>query len=123
MKLIFNSNELKKFHDTNKNRYMSEVSYDLEIKTIPLISSNSTEDEIKVQYDKFKSDYRFEDGRIKTFEEAKALKAFVKAMKLKMIMSKKEEVYLNLEEAVEEYKLIKQNKLKGISAKDLLDEL
>ncbi len=58
-----------------------------------------------------------------TFEEAKALKAFVKAMKLKMIMSKKEEVYLNLEEAVEEYKLIKQNKLKGISAKDLLDEL
>lgn len=64
-------NELKKFHDTNKNRYMSEVSYDLEIKTIPLIPSNSTEDEIKVQYDKFKSDYRFEDGRIKTFEEAK----------------------------------------------------
>ena len=36
-----------------------------------MISSNSTEDEIKVQYDKFKSDYRFEDGRIKTFEEAK----------------------------------------------------
>jgi peptidyl-prolyl cis-trans isomerase D len=64
-------NELKKFHDTNKNRYMSEVSYDLEIKTIPLIPSNSTEDEIKVQYDKFKSDYRFKDGRIKTFEEAK----------------------------------------------------
>ena len=64
-------NELKKFHDTNKNRYMSEVSYDLEVKTIPLISSNSTEDEIKAQYDKFKSDYRFEDGRIKTFEEAK----------------------------------------------------
>ena len=50
---------------------MSEVSYDLEIKTIPLIPSNSTEDEIKVQYDKFKSDYRFKDGRIKTFEEAK----------------------------------------------------
>ena len=66
-----NQDELKSFHEANKNKYLSEISYDLEIKTIPLISSNSTEDEIKVQYDKFKSDYRFEDGRIKTFEEAK----------------------------------------------------
>ena len=66
-----NQDELKSFHEANKNKYLSEISYDLEIKTIPLISSNSTEDEIKVQYDKFKSDYRFEDGRIKTYEEAK----------------------------------------------------
>ena len=66
-----NQDELKSFHEANKNKYLSEISYDLEIKTIPLISSNSTEDEIKAQYDKFKSDYRFEDGRIKTFEEAK----------------------------------------------------
>jgi peptidyl-prolyl cis-trans isomerase D len=50
---------------------MSEIVYDLEIKTIPLISSNPSEEEIKTQYDKFKSDYKFEDGRIKTFEEAK----------------------------------------------------
>lgn len=66
-----NQDELKSFHEANKNKYLSEISYDLEIKTIPLIPSNSTEDEIKAQYDKFKSDYRFEDGRIKTFEEAK----------------------------------------------------
>lgn len=66
-----NQDELKSFYEANKNKYLSEISYDLEIKTIPLISSNSTEDEIKAQYDKFKSDYRFEDGRIKTYEEAK----------------------------------------------------
>lgn len=71
MKVEIKPEELKSYHEANKNSYMSEVSYDLEIKTIPLISSNSSEDEIKVQYEKFKSDYKFEDGRIKSFDEAK----------------------------------------------------
>ncbi len=71
MKVEVKEDELKAFHEENKNRYMSEVSYELEIKAIPLISSNSSEDEIKTQYEKFKSDYKFEDGKIKTFEEAK----------------------------------------------------
>lgn len=102
-------NELKKFHDTNKNRYMSEVSYDLEVKTIPLISSNSTEDEIKAQYDKFKSDYRFEDGRIKTFEEAKQQviadldEKFTKkeALSLYLKLKKDEEKFDKIENFVE----------------------
>ena len=102
-------NELKKFHDTNKNRYMSEVSYDLEVKTIPLISSNSTEDEIKAEYDKFKSDYRFEDGRIKTFEEAKQQviadldEKFTKkeALSLYLKLKKDEEKFDKIENFVE----------------------
>jgi peptidyl-prolyl cis-trans isomerase D len=72
MEVTVNEEELKAFHEANKNNYMSEVSYDLEIKTVPLISSNSNEEEIKTQYEKFKSDYKLEDGKIKSFEEAKS---------------------------------------------------
>lgn len=71
MKVDVKDEEIKSYHEANKSKYMSEIVYDLEIKTIPLISSNPSEEEIKTQYDKFKSDYKFEDGRIKTFEEAK----------------------------------------------------
>lgn len=104
-----NQDELKSFHEANKNKYLSEISYDLEIKTIPLISSNSTEDEIKVQYDKFKSDYRFEDGRIKTFEEAKQQviadldEKFTKkeALSLYLKLKKDEEKFDKIENFVE----------------------
>jgi peptidyl-prolyl cis-trans isomerase D len=50
---------------------MSEVSYDLEIKELPLIPANSTEEEIKSHYEKFKIDYKHADGKIKSIEEAK----------------------------------------------------
>src|SRR5574344_176899 len=64
-------NELKKYFDENQNAYKSEVFYDLEIKEFPLSSSNSTQEDIKNHFDKFKSDYKFEDGKLKSFEEAK----------------------------------------------------
>ena len=62
---------MKKYWEENKNSYKSEVSYDLETKEIPMISTNSTQEDLKAQYDKFKTDYKFEDGRIKSFDEAK----------------------------------------------------
>ena len=64
-------NELKKYFDENQNAYKSEVFYDLEIKELPISSSNSTQEDIKNHFDKFKSDYKFEDGKLKSFEEAK----------------------------------------------------
>ena len=63
--------ELKKYWEENKNSYMSEISYDLEVKEIPLLSSNSTDEDIKAHYEKFKIDYKHEDGKIKSIEEAK----------------------------------------------------
>lgn len=63
--------ELKKFYEKNKESYKSEISYELAIKELALKSSNSTLQEQQEQYEKFKSDYKFEDGKIKTFEEAK----------------------------------------------------
>ncbi|MDD2292089.1 MAG: peptidylprolyl isomerase [Aliarcobacter sp.] len=72
IKVDIKNDELKKYWEENKNSYMSEVSYDLEVKEIPLISANSTEDDIKAHYEKFKIDYKHADGKIKSLEEAKS---------------------------------------------------
>lgn len=71
-----------------------------------------------------------------TFEEARALKAFVKAMKLNFEVKKKintskeaqinlnsDELYEDLKEAAEEVRLHKQGKIKLKSADKLLNEL
>lgn len=47
----------------------------------------------------------------------------LKGVKAKALTPYKAEVLEGLQEAVEEMKLIKEGKLKGIPAKDLLDEL
>ncbi|GGF09663.1 hypothetical protein SAMN05443634_111132 [Chishuiella changwenlii] len=64
-----------------------------------------------------------------TSEEAKALKAFAKALKIKITRQNientdsVEDVKTSLKKSVTELNLIKEGKLKGISTKDLLDEL
>lgn len=63
--------EIKKYWEENKNSYMSEVSYDLVYKDIPVISSNSSQEDINAHYEKFKIDYKHADGKIKSLEEAK----------------------------------------------------
>ena len=65
--------KLKKYWEENKNSYMSEVSYDLEVKEIPLINANSTEEDIKSHYEKFKIDYKHEDGKIKSIRRSKRI--------------------------------------------------
>ncbi|AXK48678.1 peptidylprolyl isomerase [Aliarcobacter trophiarum LMG 25534] len=69
--VTIDENELKKYFDENQNSYKSEVSYDLEIKEFALLSANATQEDIQNHFDKFKSDYKFDDGKIKSFEEAK----------------------------------------------------
>jgi len=64
--------ELKEHWESNKNVYMSEISYVLEITEIPLLSSNASEEDIKRHHSKFKTDYKKVDGKIKSFDEAKA---------------------------------------------------
>lgn len=63
--------DLQKFYEENKNFYKSEPSYDLEFKEINLKSANSSLEELKSHYEKARMDYKYEDGRIKSFEEAK----------------------------------------------------
>ncbi len=60
-----------------------------------------------------------------TSEEADALKAFAKALKLKFQISKKDksEILLDLQEAVKELNLVKKGKTKARDAQEILNEL
>lgn len=64
--------DLKKYWEEHKDSYKSEVSYDLQTAKVPVVTSNSIDADIASHYDKFKLDYKKEDGKIKTLEEAKA---------------------------------------------------
>lgn len=63
----------------------------------------------------------------KTTEEAKALKAFAKALKLKFEISKNKthetEVLSDLKDAVNELNLVKRGKVKARNAREVLNEL
>lgn len=105
-------NELKEFWEKNKNLYQSEKIYSLDIKEYEIKASNPSEDEIKDQYDRFKSDYRFEDGKIKTLEEAREEVIFDIDEKLARkealtlyLQLKKDEVKFDKTESFEESKL------------------
>lgn len=64
-----------------------------------------------------------------TSEEANALKAFAKALKLKFQVSKtkinesKKEILDNIQQGFREVKLMEEGKIKTTSAKDFLNEL
>lgn len=64
--------DIKKYWEENKNAYMSEVKYQVMSLDMPLQASKPSEEEIKNYYDKFRLDFKKEDGKIKSFEEAKA---------------------------------------------------
>ena len=64
-----------------------------------------------------------------TTEEANALKAFAKALKLKFQVSKtkvsesKNEILSSIQQGLREVKLMEEGKLKATSAKEFLNEL
>jgi len=120
--------ELKKYWEENKNSYMSEVSYDLQIKEIPLASSNPTEDEIKTHYEKFKIDYKHEDGKIKSLEEAR--EQIIKDLDEKFTKTEALKIYLKLKKDEDKFNLTQnfvqtqlpyssENNLKIEESKDL----
>jgi peptidyl-prolyl cis-trans isomerase D len=89
-----NQDELKKYWEENKNSYMSEVSYDLEVKELPIVSSNPSDEDIQAHYEKFKIDYKHEDGKIKSLEEAK--EQIVKDLDEKFTRTEALRIYLKI---------------------------
>lgn len=126
IKVDVTNDEVKKYWEKNKDSYLSEVTYDLEIETVPLTSSNPSEEEIKAHYDKFKMDYKKEDGKLKTLDEAKVevIKALdekaTKTQALKKYLKiKKNEEKLSSKQIVEQSKLpYKENNAKILEAKN-----
>jgi peptidyl-prolyl cis-trans isomerase D len=64
--------DLKNYWNTNKDSYKSEPSVELQIDEISISKKNFSDEEIAKHYNDFKTDYKKEDGKIKTLEEAKA---------------------------------------------------
>ncbi len=71
IKVDVTDEKLKEYWSTNKIKYLSTDSYDLEISKLSLKIITPSEDELKEHYAKFKTDYKKEDGKLKTFDEAK----------------------------------------------------
>ena len=117
IKIDVKDDELKKYWEENKNSYKSEVSYDLETKEISMISANSTQEDLKVQYDKFKTDYKFEDGRVKSFDEAK--EQIIKDLDEKFTKTEALKIYLKIKKDEDKF----ENKVNYVESKlPFLDE-
>lgn len=71
IEIELNDTILKDYWKTNKIKYMSSNIYRLAMSKLPLKMISPTEEEFKEHYAKFKTDYKKEDGKIKTLDEAK----------------------------------------------------
>ncbi|MEW6552170.1 MAG: peptidylprolyl isomerase [Campylobacterota bacterium] len=67
-----NNDELIKFWESNKQNYLSKLSYDVAVYEVPNNHMQATDGELKEFYEKTRLDYKFDDGKIKTFDEAKS---------------------------------------------------
>ncbi len=94
--------EFKQYWEANKNAYMSEIAYVIETTEVPVVTANSKEDDIKKHHAKFKTDYRKADGKLKSYEEAKA--EIIKELDAKF--TKKEALKKYLKVKKEEEKLL-----------------
>ena len=107
-----NEAKLKEFWESNKNKYMSQNAYALEVSTSAIVSVEHSAEDIKRQYDKFKNDYKKEDGKLKSLEEATAeikvqldKKAAKKVALKKYLKLKKGEAKFDTTQTISEDKL------------------
>ncbi len=63
--------DISKYWESNKNNYKSEPAFEIETEEVSLLSETFTDEEIAENYSKFRIDYKKEDGKIKSLEEAK----------------------------------------------------
>ena len=104
------SDALKKYWEQNKNKYMSEYSYELETSANPVTLMNHSDENIKRHYSKFKNDFKKADGKIKSLTESKtdiklaldrkaakkvALKKYLKLKKSEITFDKAEILFEN----------------------------
>jgi peptidyl-prolyl cis-trans isomerase D len=105
-----NEKELKSFWEINKEKYKSEVTYDVHYFYSPL-SATTTEDELKVFYTENKNNYKDEKGKILSFEKAKEnIKKDLIAEKSK---SSATDAFISLKNGKSEFKIAKNIKLKN----------
>ena len=62
---------IKNYWESNKDNYKSQAAVKLEIDEVALSTNDFSDNEILSHYNKFKTDFTKEDGKLKTLEEAK----------------------------------------------------
>lgn len=102
--------ELKKYWEENKDNYKSKSAIELEFAEVDLVSNEFSTEEITEYYNQFRTDFKKEDGKIKSLEEAKD--EVVKALNVKD--SKKV--------ALKHYLAIKKGEEK-LTSKTIIDEI
>lgn len=66
-----NEDELKKYWETNKDKYKSQSAVELETDAIELVNNQFSDEEILEYYNNNRTDLKKEDGKIKSLDEAK----------------------------------------------------
>ncbi len=103
---------IKKHWEISKDNYRSEPAIELAIDEIALVSEDFTDKEISEHYDKFKTDFKKDDGKIKSLEEAK--EEILKVLNLKATKNIALKKYLKIkkdEETLTNKKIIKESEL------------
>jgi peptidyl-prolyl cis-trans isomerase D len=103
-------NELKKFWEGQKDKYLTKKAYDLTILKVAFAKMNPKDEDIKEFYQNNKHKYKDEEGKIKSLEDAK--EDVKKDVQIKM--AKKE--------ALKKYLEVKKNKIKPSESMTLIDE-
>ncbi|PLY05130.1 MAG: peptidylprolyl isomerase [Arcobacter sp.] len=93
--------DIKKYWESNKNNYKSQPAVSLEFSEVALVSETFTDEDILYNYEKFRIDYKKEDGKIKTFEEAK--EDVIKALNVKATKKEALKKYLKLKKDEEKF--------------------
>ncbi len=120
LNVSLDENEIKKFWEKNKNKYLSEQEFKISYVQIPLIGEVSDE-ELKKYYEENKLSYKNEKGEILNFNEAKEkVKRDYLAHKLK-----KEAIiaYKKLKNSQGNYKITTINRYNPVIPADKMEEL
>jgi len=71
IKLDLKDENIKKYWESNKNNYKSQPEILLETQEVALLNNSFSDEEIADYYKKFRTNFKKEDGKIKSIEEAK----------------------------------------------------
>lgn len=104
--------DIKKYWETNKSKYMSSASYSIEYKNVKVEKNTHTVEDMKNYYDKYKVELKKADGKIKTFEEANAdIQAALDLKATKKVALKEYIKYKKNEKTFEDKKVIYESDL------------
>jgi peptidyl-prolyl cis-trans isomerase D len=94
--------KMKSFWEKNKNKYLSQNSYELAFNKLLITDVAHPEEDIKNYYNKFKNDFKKEDGKLKNYDEAK--EEVLQALNKKAAKKKALKAYLKLKKGESEFK-------------------